>query len=46
MSVLDLVKVFEMMVANAKGRMGEVEKCMAALDKVNMELDNTNGMFG
>ena len=46
MSVLALVKVFEIMLANAKGRMGEVEKRMAALDKINMELDNTNGMFG
>jgi len=47
MSVLALVKVFEMMLSNAKGRMGEVEKRMAALDKINMDLDNTaNGMFG
>ena len=46
MSVLALVKVFEMMLGNAKGRMDEVETRMKTLDNINKKLDNTNGMFG
>tara|TARA_R110000744_G_scaffold264321_3_gene378614 strand:- start:111 stop:449 length:339 start_codon:yes stop_codon:yes gene_type:complete len=46
MSVLALVKVFEMMVGNMKGRMGEVEERMKTLDGINEDFNNTNGMFG
>ena len=46
MSVLALVKVFEMMLGNAKGKMDEVETRMKRLDNINKQLDDTNGMFG
>jgi len=46
MSVLALVKVMEMMLHNAKDRMDEVNDRMEALDKMNMEIDNSDRMFG
>ena len=46
MSLLALVKVMEMMLANAKDRMDEVQGKMADLDKLNMEIDNSDRMFG
>ena len=46
MSVLALVKVMEMMLSNARDRMEEVEGKMAELDKLNMEIDNSDRMFG
>ena len=46
MSVLALVKVMEMMLANAKDRMDEVQGRMETLDKINMEIDNSDRMFG
>ena len=45
MSVLALVKVMEMMLSNAKDRMDEVHNRMENLDKINMEIDNTDRMF-
>ena len=46
MSVLALVKVMEMMLHTAKDRMDEVNERMEALDKINMEIDNSEMMFG
>jgi len=46
MSILALVKVMEMMLSNAKDRMDEVGERMEALDKMNMEIDNSDRMFG
>jgi len=46
MSVLALVKVMEMMLHTAKDRMDEVNDRMEALDKINMEIDNSDRMFG
>ena len=46
MSLLALVKVMEMMLSNARDRMEEVEGKMAELDKLNMEIDNSDRMFG
>jgi hypothetical protein len=45
MSLLALVKVMEMMLANAKDRMDEVNDRMEHLDKLNMEIDNSDRMF-
>ena len=45
MSVLALVKVMEMMLANARDRMDEVQGRMEQLDKLNMEIDNSDRMF-
>ena len=45
MSILALVKVMEMMLANAKDRMDEVQGRMESLDKLNMEMDNSDRMF-
>ena len=45
MSILALVKVMEMMLANAKDRMDEVQGRMESLDKLNMETDNSDRMF-
>ena len=45
MSLLALVKVMEMMLSNAKDRMDEVHSRMENLDKINMEIDNTDRMF-
>ena len=46
MSLLALVKVMEMMLSNARDRMEEVEGKMAELDKLNMDIDNSDRMFG
>lgn len=46
MSVLALVKVMEMMLSTAKDRMDEVNDRMEALDKMNMDIDNSEMMFG
>jgi len=45
MSILALVKVMEMMLANARDRMDEVNDRMETLDKLNMEIDNSDRMF-
>jgi hypothetical protein len=46
MSVLALVKVMEMMLANAKDRMDEVNDRMEQLDKLNMDINDSDRMFG
>jgi hypothetical protein len=46
MSVLALVKVMEMMLANAKDRMDEVNDRMEQLDKLNMDINSSDRMFG
>ena len=46
MSLLALVKVMEMMLSNAKDRMDEVQGRMEELDKLNMDIHDSDRMFG